>query len=157
MKIFLTVLLFFVCRLSNAQCYELLDNRLKNIEDIPYSLVEKFVIDINSGKMVSIKVKNVEYKKKLGFIFQSKNLGDTLDVTLITLNRKVLAKKKITKIDDFLHYDPFRKSENYFLLIQTSTVLDTSNKKPLTGCLGLVVLERVKYKAFKKVQRIDWR
>jgi hypothetical protein len=157
MRIVFFFILFFTCLVGQSQCYELLENRLEQTGEIPYSMVDKLVLDVKSGRTISIKVRNVEYKTKLGFIFQSTNIGDTLDVSLITLNRKVLARKKITKDDDFLRYDPFRKSENYFLIVETKAVIDTSNKKPLTGCLGIAVLERVKRKALKKVQKIEWK
>lgn len=157
MRIVFFFIFFFISFLGKTQCYESLSNRLENIENIPYAMVEKFFLDVKSGSSVSVKVQNVLYKTKLGFIINSVNLGDTLDVTLITLNRKVLARKKITKDDDFLRHDPFRKSENYFLIIQTSPIIDTSNHKPIYGCIGIAVLERVKKKALKKVQKIDWK
>lgn len=156
MRIVFFLIFFFITVLGKTQCFELLSNRLEKIEEIPYSMVEKFFLDVKSGSLVSVKVQNVLYKTKLGFIFQSENLGDTLDVTLMTLNRKILTRKKITKDDDFLRHDPFRKSENYFLLIQTNAIIDTTNKKPIYGCMGIAVLERVKRKALKKVQKIDW-
>ena len=155
MKLVLTFLLFFISFISKSQCYELIDNRLNSIDDIPYALVERFVIESKSGKQISVKVKNVEYKTKLGFIIKSNNLGDTLDVTLMTLNKKVLAKKKITSTDDFLRHEPFRKSENYFMIIQTKALID-STKQPVYGCLGIIILERVKKKTFSKVQKIEW-
>lgn len=155
MRFIFFILLIFLPNLVKSQCYELLDQRLNNIGDIPYVMVEKFVFDLTSGKTKTIKINNVAYKTKLGFIFQSKNVGDTLDVSLLTLNRKVLTRKKLTKSDDFLRYEPFRKSEYYFLIIQTKPVLDSLNK-PLSGCFGLAVVERVKKKTFKKLQKIEW-
>ena len=155
MKILFTFILFLVTHLSNSQCFEKLNARLDSIDDIPYVMEEKFVFDVKSGKLLFIKVKNVFYKTKLGFIFQSHNLGDTLDVTLMTLNKKILTRKKITNNDYFLRYEPFRKSENYFLSVQTKTQLD-SNKRVIEGCLGVVIVERVSKKAFKSVQNIKW-
>lgn len=155
MKLVLTFLLFFITFISKSQCYELINNRLNSIDDIPYALVERFVIESKSGKQINIKVKNVEYKTKLGFIIKSHNLGDTLDVSLITLNRKVLTQKKITNTDDFLRYEPFRKSDNYFIIIKTKAIID-STRKPIDGCLGVIILERVKKKTFSKVQKIEW-
>ncbi len=155
-KFILTILFSFIFNLAHTQCYELLANKLDSIDIIPYTLVDKFVYGFQSGKTISVKLSNVRYKQKLGFIFQSKDLGDTIDVYLMTLNRKLLASKTITNQDYFLRYDPFKKSENYFLIISTKQRLDSS-KRPIKGCLGLVILERVKSKTFSKVQKIKWK
>lgn len=155
MKVLFFLILFFISYIGHTQCYELVDHSLENIGDIPYAMVDKFVFDVKSGKSVIIKIRNVEYKSKLGFLLLSNNLGDTIDVSLLTLNRKVLTRKRITNSDYFLRYEPFRKSENYFLSIQTKTLLD-SNKRVLSGCLAVVVLERVKKKAFVPLQKIKW-
>jgi hypothetical protein len=40
--------------------------------------------------------------------------------------------------------------------VTTRAKLD-SNKKPLTGCLGMVVLERLAKRPLKKIQKIDWK
>jgi len=123
---------------------------------IPYGLREKSVYNIPSGKTISLKIRDVKYKSKFAFLFQWHDLGDTMDVTLITLNWKVLARKTITKDDYILRYEPFKKSENYFLIVTTKVKLD-SNKKPLTGCLGMAVLERLVKRPFKQIQKIGWK
>jgi hypothetical protein len=155
MRLILSILFLFIFSSVKSQCYELLDNRLDNIGDIPYVMVEKFVFDLTPGKTKIVKIKNVAYKTKLGFIFRSYNVGDTMDVSLLTLNRKVLTRRKLTNTDYFLRYEPFRKSEYYFLVIETKPKLDSLNK-PVTGCVGLAVVERVKKKTFKKLQKIEW-
>lgn len=155
MRIILTLFVFLITLASKGQCYELLNKRLENIGDIPYVMVENFVLDVKTGQTIGVKIRNVAYKTKLGFIFDSYELGDTLDIGLYTLNRKLLTSKKITKDDYFLRYDPFRKSENYFLIIKTPLRLD-STKRPIVGCVGISVVERVKRKAFKKLQKIEW-
>jgi hypothetical protein len=136
-------------------CYELIEKKLNSLDEIPYSMVDKFVFDIKSGKTISIRLDDVKYKTKLGFIFQSKDLGDTLHVYLLTLNKKILVSKKVTNDDYFLRYDPFRKSEDYFLVIQTKEKLD-ADSIAMTGCLGLVIVERVKKKGFRPMQKIRW-
>lgn len=155
MKALFTLILFFLTLTTKSQCYELLNKRLENVGDIPYVMVENFVLDVKTGQTIGVKIRNVAYKTKLGFIFSSHELGDTLDIGLYTLNRKLLTSKKITKDDYFLRYDPFRKSENYFLFIKTPLRLD-STKKAVVGCIGISVVERVKKKAFKKLQKIEW-
>ena len=146
---------FFLTHTLFGQCHQLLSDRLYSISDIPYLLVENFVFDVKTGETVAVKIKNVAYKTKLGFIFETHDVGDTLKVSLITLNRKVLASKIITKNDYFFRYEPFRKSDNYFLIIKSKPILDEYNK-PKNGCIGIAVVERVKKKAFKKLQKIEW-
>ena len=156
MRVFLFLMLFLVTNTLYSQCFELLSKRLDSIENIPYGLHEKSVYDVPSGKSISIKIYDVKYKSKFAFLFQWHNLGDTMYVTLMTLNKKILARKTITKNDCILRYEPFRKSENYFLIVTTGVKLD-EDKKPLTGCLGMLILERLTKRPFKKIQKIDWK
>ena len=156
MKLLFTIIFCFIFNLAHSQCYELLSNKLDSMDIIPYGLREKSVYNIPSGKTISLKIRDVKYKSKFAFLFQWHDLGDTMDVTLITLNWKVLARKTITKDDYILRYEPFKKSENYFLIVTTKVKLD-SNKKPLTGCLGMAVLERIVKRPFKKIQKIGWK
>ena len=156
MKLLFTIIFCFIFNLAHSQCYELLSNKLDSMDIIPYGLREKSVYNIPSGKTISLKIRDVKYKSKFAFLFQWHDLGDTMDVTLITLNWKVLARKTITKDDYILRYEPFKKSENYFLIVTTKVKLD-SNKKPLTGCLGMAVLERLTKRPFKQIQKIDWK
>jgi len=155
-KLILTILFSFILNLAHSQCYELLSDKLDSMDIIPYSLHEKSVYGVTSGKSISLKIRDVKYKSKFAFLFQWHDLGDTMDVTLITLNWKVLARKTITKNDCILRYEPFKKSENYFLIVTTKVKLD-SNKKPLTGCLGMAILERLTKRPFKQIQKIDWK
>jgi hypothetical protein len=155
-KLILTILFSFISNLAHSQCYELLSNKLDSTENLPYGLHEKAVYSIPSGKTISLKIRDVKYKSKFAFLFQWHDLGDTMDVTLVTLNWKVLARKTITKNDFILRYEPFKKSENYFLIVTTKVKLD-SNKKPLTGCLGMAILERLTKRPFKKIQKIEWK
>lgn len=155
-KLILTILFSFIFNLVHSQCYELLSNKLDSSKNLPYGLYEKSVYNIPSGKTFRLKVDNVKYKSKLVFLFQWNDLGDTIDVSLITLNWKVLAKKTLTKNDYILRYDPFKKSEDYYLIVTTRVKLD-DNKKPLTGCLGMAILERLTKRPFKKIQKIDWK
>jgi len=122
------------------------------MEKIPYLLVDKKVLEIETDKSYSVKISDVKFKKKLIFLFQSNNIGDTIYVELVTLNRKILSKKTITNEDFILRYEPFRKSENYYLLIKT-----VKSKEKKKGCLGLVILERVTNRPFKKIQKIEWK
>jgi len=155
-KLILTILFSFILNLAHSQCYELLSDKLDSMDIIPYSLHEKSVYSIPSGKTISLKIRNVKYKNKFAFLFQWYDLGDTMDVTLMTLNWKILARKTITKNDCILRYEPFKKSENYFLIVTTKAKLD-ANKKPLTGCLGMAILERLTKRPFKQIQKIDWK
>jgi len=129
---------------------------LDSIENIPYGLHEKSVYDVPSGKTINLKISHVEYKSKFAFLFQWHDLGDTMYVTLMTLNKKILVRKTITKNDCILRYEPFRKSENYFLIVTTEVKLD-EYQKPLTGCLGVAILERLTKRPFKKIQKIEWK
>ena len=152
----LILLLLLLPNTGSSQCFDLLEKKLNTFEKIPYEMVGRFVFDIPSRKSVSIKINDGKYKSKLGFIFQFNNLGDTLYVSLYTLNRKLLAYKKVTNEDCFLRYEPFIKSENYFLIVHMQKQ-PTVDKQKTAGCLGLAVVERVKRKGLKKVQRIDWK
>lgn len=156
MKIFLSIVFCFVFGTANSQCFELLSNKIDSMEIIPYYLIDKLEYTVESGKTIVVTVSSVEYKSKLFFLFQQSDLGDTLDVSLMTLNKKVLARKYITKDDYILRCDPFWKSGNYFLLITTKKKLDDTNQ-PVIGCLGIAVLERLTKRPFKKIQRIDWK
>ena len=156
MKFIFTILFCFVFGTARSQCFELLSKKLDSTENVPYGLQEKSVYNIKSGKSISLKIYDVKYKSKFIFLFQWHNLGDTIDVSLITLNWKLLAKKTLTKDDCILRYEPFKKSEDYFLIITTRVKLD-DNKKPLTGCLGMAILERLTKRPFKKIQKIDWK
>lgn len=152
MKFFLFSLFLLISGLVKAQCFSILSNKLETLETIPYSLVDKRVYDIESGKIYSVKISNVQFKSKLAFLIQTYGVADSIDVTLTTLNRKVLAKKIIKNDDCILRYEPFKKSENYFLLIKIPT-----SKEKQKGCLGLLILERVTKRPFKKVQKIRWK
>jgi hypothetical protein len=156
MRFFLFLILFFISNISFSQCFELLSNKLDSTKNIPYGLHEKSVYDIPSGKSISLKIYDVKYKSKFVFLFQWYDLGDTIDVTLITLNWKVLARKTLTKNDCILRYEPFKKSEDYFLIVTTKVKLG-DNKKPLTGCLGMAILERLTKRPFKQIQKIEWK
>jgi len=156
MKLLFTILFCFVFGVARSQCFELLSEKLDSIEDVPYGLYEKSVYDIPSGKSISLKIYDVKYKSKFVFLFQWYDLGDTIDVTLITLNWKVLSRKTLTKNDYILRYEPFKKSEDYFLVITTKKKLDDINK-PVMGCLGIAILERLTKRPFKKIQKIEWK
>jgi len=156
MRVFLFLTLFLITNTLYSQCFELLSKRLDSIENIPYGLHEKSVYDVPSGKTINLKISHVEYKSKFAFLFQWHDLGDTMYVTLMTLNKKILVRKTITKNDCILRYEPFRKSENYFLIVTTEVKLD-EYQKPLTGCLGVAILERLTKRPFKKIQKIEWK
>ena len=156
MKIFLSIVFCLIFGTAHSQCFELLSNKIDSMEIIPYYLIDKLEYTVESGKTIVVTVSSVEYKSKLFFLFQQSDLGDTLDVSLMTLNKKVLARKYITKDDYILRCDPFWKSGNYFLLITTKKKLDDTNQ-PVIGCLGIAVLERLTKRPFKKIQRIDWK
>jgi len=125
---------------------------LEDLENIPYSLVDKIVYDVESGKTYSVKISNVQFKTKLGFLIQTYGIDDSIDVTLTTLNRKVLSRKIIKNDDCILRYEPFKKSENYFLLIKIPF-----SKEKQKGCLGLLIMERITKRPFSKVQKIKWK
>lgn len=156
MKMFLSIVFCLFFGKANSQCFELLSNKIDSMEIIPYYLIDKLEYTVESGKTIVVTVSSVEYKSKLFFLFQQSDLGDTLDVSLMTLNKKVLARKYITKDDYILRCDPFWKSGNYFLLVTTKKKLDDTNQ-PVIGCLGIAVLERLTKRPFKKIQRIDWK
>jgi hypothetical protein len=143
-------------QLVYSQCSEILNSVLDTIGIIPYALVDKNVYNIKSGKNLEIMVPDAPYKKKYAFLIFGNNVGDTLNVSLITINRHTLSSKKITTNDFRFKYDPFIKSGNYFLRIETKEILD-EEKKPITGCVGVVTLERVSSKGFKKLQKIEWK
>jgi hypothetical protein len=156
MRVFLLTLFLFISNLSFSQCFELLANKLDSMEILPYILYDKLMYDVESGKSFYVKVSDVSYKTKLAFLFQSENLGDSLDVSLITLNWKVLSNKIITKDDFILRYEPMKKSENYFLVIKSKPILNDVGK-PISGCIGIAILERVTKKPFKSIQKIEWK
>jgi len=135
-----------------SQCFEKINYKLDNMEVIPYSLVDKKVYDVESGKTYTVKISDVKFKTKFLFLIQTHGIADSIDVTLRTLNWKVLA-RKIIKNDDFiLRCEPFKKSENYFLLIKIPPT-----KEVQKGCLGLFILKRETKRGFKKVQKIEWK
>jgi len=156
MKFVLTLILIFLFGPCRAQCFELLSKRLDSVSEMPYGLHEKTVYYVQAGKSVSLKISDVKYKSKLAFVFQWHDLGDTIDVALMTLNWKTLAKKTMTKTDCILRYEPFKKSENYFLIVTTREKLNP-DRQPITGCLGLAILERLTRRPFKPIQRIEWK
>jgi hypothetical protein len=156
MRVFLLTLFLFISNLSFSQCFQLLANKLDSIDIIPYALYDKLMYDVESGKSFYVKISDVSYKTKLAFLFQSENLGDSLDVSLITLNWKVLSKKIITKDDFILRYEPMKKSENYFLVIKSKPILNDVGK-PISGCIGIAILERLTKRPFKQIQKIEWK
>jgi hypothetical protein len=156
MRVFLFLTLFLITNTLYSQCFELLSNKLDSIDIIPYALYDRVVYDVESGKSFYVKISDVSYKTKLAFLFQSENLGDSLDVSLITLNWKVLAKKIITKDDFILRYEPVKKSENYYLMIKSKPILNDIGK-PISGCVGIAILERVTRKPFRSIQKIEWK
>lgn len=151
LRVIVTIFAFLTNFEIRSQCFELLYKRIDSLESLPYSLVDKVVRNVESGKTYTLMIPNVAYKTKLGFIFQTYGVSDTIDVILSTLNRKVLEKKTITNGDCILRHDPFMRSENYFLIMKTK-----KSNVPLRGCVGILILERVKKKAFRKLQRIEW-
>jgi len=153
MRIYLFIICFFTLHPTFSQCHDLLSTKLENIEMIPYALYDKVVFQMKPGQTSYVKLNNVSYKTKLAFLFQSKDLGDTMRVSLITLNRKLLATKLITNDDCILRYQPVRKTENYFLKIESKSNSDSIN----IGCCGIAILERVIKKPFKSIQKIDWK
>lgn len=150
--ILLIAFLFMNFGVTKSQCFNLLSTKLDNIEKLPYSLIDKRVYDIKSGNIYSVKLSNISYKTKLAFLVQSFGVKDSVDVTLTTLNRRVLAKKLLTNEDCILRYEPFKKTENYFLLIK----IPYSQEKKI-GCIGILILERVTKKPFTKIQKIEWK
>ena len=156
MRVFLFLTLFLITNTLYSQCFDLLSNKLDSIDIIPYVLYDKVVFQVKSGQTTYVKLNDVSYKTKLAFLFQSKDLGDTLKVSLITLNSHVLTKKIITKDDYMFRYQPMKKTENYFLMIETKQVLD-EEKRVIKGCYGIAILERVTKKPFKSLQKIEWK
>jgi len=158
MRVFLILILFFISNISFSQyeCYNLLSKKLNNLDILPYVLYNKIVYENTSGKTFYIKLDDLAFRTKLIFILQSNNLGDSLDVSLVTLNNKILNRKIITNKDCTLRCDPLKKTENYFLIVKSKPVLDEF-KRPISGCLGIAILERVKRKPFKKIQKIEWK
>lgn len=156
MRVFLFLILFSISNISYSQCFELLSEKLNNLDILPYVLYNKIVYESTSGKTFYIKLDDLAFRTKLIFILQSNNLGDSLDVSLVTLNNKILNSKIITKQDCTLRCDPLNKTENYFLIVKSKPVLDEF-KRPISGCLGIAILERVKKRPFKKIQKIDWK
>jgi len=152
MKFCLFSLLFLISNLVCGQCFDILSTKLDNLEVIPYSLVDKRVYDVESGKTYTVKISDVQFKTKLAFLIQTHGIADSIDVTLITLNWKVLSRKIVKNGDCILRCDPFKKSENYFLLIKIPPT-----KEVQKGCLGLLILKRETKRAFKKVQKIEWK
>jgi hypothetical protein len=104
MKIFLSIVFCLIFGTAHSQCFELLSNKIDSMEIIPYYLHDKLVDEVESGKTIVVTIRDVEYKSKRFFLFQQNNLGDTLDVALMTLNKKVLARKYITKDDYILSF-----------------------------------------------------
>jgi len=152
MKFYLFYLFLFISNLGYGQCFDVLSKKLENLETIPYSLVDKIVYDVESGKTYTIKISNVQFKTKLAFLIQTYGIVDSIDVTLITLNWKILSKKTIKNDDCILRYDPFKKSENYFLIIKIPPTKDKQK-----GCLGLLILKRETKRTFGKLQKIKWK
>ena len=117
MRVFLFLILFSISNISYSQCFELLSEKLNNLDILPYVLYNKIVYESTSGKTLYIKLDDLAFRTKLIFILQSNNLGDSLDVSLVTLNNKILNSKIITKKDCTLRCDPLKKTENYFLIV----------------------------------------
>ncbi len=156
MRVLLVILCLLVSRASFSQCEDLISKKIKNFGDIPYGMINRDVYKSKSGEVVYITIPDVYYKSKLRFVFQSQNFGDTLDVSLVAINRRTLVRKKITNDDCVINYEPFNKSGHYFFVIQTKKVLDDEGK-PIWGCVGLITLERVTRKPFRKLQKIEWK
>jgi len=135
-----------------GQCFDALSKKLDNIEAIPYSLFDKKVYEVESGKTYTVTISDVQFKTKFLFLIQTDGIPDSIDVTLSTLNWKVLAKKTFKNDDFILRCEPFKKSENYFLLIKIPPT-----KEVQKGCLGLLILKRETKRAFKKLQKIEWK
>jgi len=156
MWFFFIFIFLSITQVVKSQCHNLLSQKLDSIDMIPYVMYDKAVFSVKSGITSYVKLSDVSYKTKLAFLIQSQDLGDTLKVSLITLNRQVLAKKLITRDDYILRYQPMKKTENYFLMIETKLVLD-DEKKPIKGCYAIAILERVSKKPFKSIQKIEWK
>ena len=156
MRVLFLIVFLLVHYASFSECEKLISNKLKSLGDIPYRKFNKEFFEVKSGDVFNIKLTDVFFKAKHKFLFQSENLGDTLDISLVGINRRILFRKKITNDDCIIDYEPFIKSGNYFFVIQTKKVLD-EDSKPIMGCLGLVTFERITYKNFRKLQRIKWK
>lgn len=152
MKFLFVFIFLIISEFCKSQCFSQLSSELDKLEKIPYSLMDKRVYDIESGKTYCIKLSRIPYRTKLGFLIQTDGVSDSIDVTLTTLNRKILAKKLITNKDCILRHEPFKKTENYFLLIKIHF-----SKEKQKGCLGLLILERITKRPLGRVQKIRWK
>jgi hypothetical protein len=155
MRVLFLIIFLLVHYASFSQCDVLIRKKSKNLGDIPYVITKKEVYKTKSGQTVNITLSDIFFKAKHRFIFQSENLGDTLDVSLVAINRRTLLQKKITNDDCIIDYEPFIKSGHYFFVIKTKKVLNDENK-PIEGCVGMIMLERVTRKNLRKLQRIKW-
>lgn len=155
MKFALTLLLFLLINIAHAQCYELLKKTLDSTKKTQLGLVEKLELHLQSGKTTVISLRGVKHKSRYTLLFQEENLTDSIDVTLLTINRKTINRKIITKSDHILRCRSFLKSGKYFLVITTRKKIDQFGK-PLEGCLGIAILERVRNTSFRKPYRIKW-
>jgi hypothetical protein len=156
MRVLWVLLFIFITNMSFGQCLNLLASKLDSMDIIPYVLNDKITKEVKSGQTSYVKLDDVAFKTKLSFLIQSSDLGDTLTVSFITLNRYILAQKKITNQDCILRYEPLKNTQNYFLKIETKPVLDEF-KKPITGCYSIAVLERVTRLPFRTIQNIEWK
>jgi hypothetical protein len=156
MRVLFLILFLLITSATFSQCNKPISKKIKNLGDIPYVMVNRDIYESKSGEIIYIKISDVYFKSKLKFIFQSNNLGDTLDVSMVAINRRVLVRKKITNEDCEINYQPFPNSGYYFFVIQTKKVLDEENR-PIKGCVGLITLERVTKKGFRKLQKVKWK
>ena len=125
-----------------AELIEIKEKPSIPIGEIGMNAFGKVPIFIDQGNMlrgiIAIGQQDVDYNELIPFdtvkmLGSSSDhiivdLGDTLKVSLITLNRHVLTKKLITKDDYMLRYQPMKKTENYFLMIETKQVLDEEKR-----------------------------
>lgn len=138
-RYFFFIIFFIITIVSKSQdsCYLLKKNNYKEIKKISYPLSDKLNLKIPVNTSVYIKIREVSYKEKLLFVFYFYNLGDTIEVKLVTLNRILITSKKITKKDNIFKTPPFKKSGTYFLFVKTYRL--KNNDEDILGCVNLFI------------------
>ena len=149
MKFFL-LLLLFIPQLLFSQCDNSIMGKLEDMETIPYLLIDKGAVEVEPGKSFTLPIRTEKQYTKYKFIFILEGLLNPVYVSIITLNRKVLIEKKITNTDNSIDII-FKKTEKYFIIINTKV---EEKSEDSSRCIGVVTLMRV---SRRKYQRIKWK
>lgn len=128
--------------LSQDSCSIELEKKYKKSIKSNYNKIDCFSQNILPGSSISIKIKKLKFKQRIIFIFHTKKLGDTIEVSILALNGLEIDRKIINNKNCFFRIPQIKKSGDYFMIIKTKNPKSEECFENL-GCLSFILYEIV--------------